>query len=121
MMCGTTSPASHSRRRPIRRRINCENSWRATAGCLETAAGGTPRLLGLAARGREAAFRDELLTLVRDVAERGWRETRAGMDAFDFATRPSEPPALRPRPYRPRSRRATEEREHIAAADHSIT
>ena len=83
--------------------VSATTAVRATAGCLETVAGRTPQLLGLAARGREAAFRDELLTLVRDVAERGWRETRAGMDAFDFATRPSEPPALRPRPYRVKS------------------
>ncbi len=80
--------------------VSATTAVRAGAGCVDTAVSRTPRLVGLAVRGRESIFRDELLGLARDVAERGWRETRRGLDSFDLATRPDEPPALRPRPYR---------------------
>jgi len=51
-------------------------------------------LASSAARGEtgvaEAAFRDELIALVRDSAEVSWREMRRGVDDLDAFTRPSE-------------------------------
>lgn len=38
----------------------------------------------------EAAFRDEVIALVRDSAEVSWREMRRGVDDLDALTRPSE-------------------------------
>jgi hypothetical protein len=50
----------------------------------------------------QAAFRDELIALVRDSAEVSWREMRRGVDDLDAFTRAAEPsgPALPSRPYR---------------------
>jgi hypothetical protein len=50
----------------------------------------------------QAAFRDELIALVRDSAEVSWREMRRGVDDLDAFTRPREPvgQALPIRPYR---------------------
>lgn len=50
----------------------------------------------------QAAFRDELIALVRDSAEVSWREMRRGVDALDAFTRPGESNgrALPSRPYR---------------------
>ena len=63
---------------------------------LETSAGrGEP---GAA----EAAFRDEVIAVVRDSAEVSWREMRRGVDELDVFTRPGAPDgrALQSRPYR---------------------
>ena len=48
----------------------------------------------------EAAFRDELIALVRDSAEVSWREMRRGVDDLDAFTRPAEPNG-HPLPSRP--------------------
>lgn len=49
-----------------------------------------------------AAFRDELIALVRDSAEVSWREMRRGLDDLDAFTRPGQPDGQRlpSRPYR---------------------
>jgi hypothetical protein len=49
-----------------------------------------------------AAFRDELIAMVRDSAEVSWREMRRGVDDLDAFTRPGQPDgrALPSRPYR---------------------
>jgi hypothetical protein len=49
-----------------------------------------------------AAFRDELIAMVRDSAEVSWREMRRGVDDLDAFTRPVQRDgrALPSRPYR---------------------
>jgi hypothetical protein len=49
-----------------------------------------------------AAFRDELIVLVRESAEVSWREMRRGVDDLDAFTRPGglDGRALPSRPYR---------------------
>jgi hypothetical protein len=43
----------------------------------------------------QAAFRDELIALVRDSAEVSWREMRRAVDDLDAFTRPREPDGQR--------------------------
>lgn len=82
---------------------------RAGISCLELWAERTPPLVGLAVNASvggatqkaQAAFRDDLLALARESAERSWRELRRGVDDFDALTRPHEEKGVRPhRPYR---------------------
>jgi hypothetical protein len=86
-------------------------AFRVGVGCLELWVERTPPLLGLAAtasiggrdpRRAQAAFRDDLIGLARESAERSWRELRRGVDQFDALTRPRDnEPGTRPhRPYR---------------------
>lgn len=72
---------------------------RVSATCLELLAERTPPLVTLAVRGSlggpgtatsQAAFRDELVALARDSAERSWRELRRGVDQLDAFTRPAD-------------------------------
>jgi hypothetical protein len=89
--------------------------WSATAfrvgvSCIELWVQRTPPLARLAVtaslgggetRKAQAAFRDDLIALARDSAERSWRELRRGVDDLDALTRPHEEPGARPqRPYR---------------------
>lgn len=69
------------------------------ASCLALLARRTPPLVVLAVQGSlggpdgatsQAAFRDELVALARESAERSWHELRRGVDWLDAATRPSE-------------------------------
>jgi hypothetical protein len=50
----------------------------------------------------QAAFRDELVALMRESAEASWREMRRGVEDFDAFTRPDKDGAERApgRPYR---------------------
>jgi hypothetical protein len=78
--------------------------------CLELLARRTPPLVTLAVRGSvggprtaasQAAFRDEVIALARDSAERSWRELRRGVDDLDALTRPPAAGDGGPRrPYR---------------------
>jgi hypothetical protein len=81
---------------------------RAGLSCVELVADRTPKLVGLAVnasvagndmQAAQATFRDQLLELARESAERSWRELRRGVDEFDSMTRPREDPA--PAPHRP--------------------
>lgn len=52
----------------------------------------------------QARFRDDLLSLARESAERSWRELRRGIDDLDALTRPGNTTAARPhRPHRVKS------------------
>lgn len=82
---------------------------RLSTGCLELLATRTPPLMALAVRGSlggpdtaasQAAFRDGLVALARDTAERSWHELRRGVDRLDAATRPVEADGGPRRPYR---------------------
>jgi hypothetical protein len=83
---------------------------RAGLSCFELVADRTPQLVGLAVNASvggndmpkaQAAFRDQLLDLARESAERSWRELRRGVDDFDAMTRPRKEPVGRPhRPHR---------------------
>jgi hypothetical protein len=83
---------------------------RAGLSCAELVADRTPQLVGLAVNASvagndmqkaQAVFRDRLLDLARESAERSWRELRRGVDDFDAMTRPRNQPAARPhRPHR---------------------
>lgn len=86
---------------------------RAALSCAELWAERTPPLVGLAVnasiRGADmptaqARFRDDLLSLARESAERSWRELRRGIDDLDALTRPGNTTAARPhRPHRVKS------------------
>lgn len=88
--------------------VTAATAVRVSATCLGLLAQRTPELVMLGARvslgtGRtpaaEAAFRDELVALARDSAERSWRELRRGVDELDAFTRPAGGDGPR-RPYR---------------------
>jgi hypothetical protein len=81
---------------------------RAGLSCAELWARRTPPLVGLAVNAAvtgsdmptaQASFRDQLLALAQESAERSWRELRRGVDDFDALTRPRND--TRPRPQRP--------------------
>jgi hypothetical protein len=91
--------------------VSAATAFRVGTNCLGLIAQRLPPLVRLALRtsaGRgdagvaQAAFRDELIALVRDSAEVSWREMRRGVDDLDAFTRPGEPDgrALPNRPYR---------------------
>lgn len=80
---------------------------RAGLGTVELVAERTPPLVGLvvgSVRGEQkaqAAFRDDLLALARESADRSYREFRRGVDDLDALTRPRGATGARPhRPYR---------------------
>lgn len=83
---------------------------RAALSCAELWAERTPPLVGLAVNASirgddmpkaQARFRDDLLSLARESAERSWRELRRGVDDLDALTRPGNSTADRPRrPHR---------------------
>ncbi|HZE06339.1 MAG TPA: hypothetical protein VE127_14005 [Solirubrobacteraceae bacterium] len=88
--------------------VTAATAVRVGIACLDVAAERTPELVGLATRATlggartptaEAAFRDELVALARDSAERSWRELRRGIDNLDALTRPAGGAGPR-RPYR---------------------
>ena len=81
---------------------------RTAVSCAELWAERTPPLVGLAVNasirgsdmpGAQARFRDDLLSLARESAERSWRELRRGVDDFDALTRPGD--AIADQPQRP--------------------
>ena len=91
--------------------VSAATTIRVSTNCLGLIARRLPPLMRLAiassaGRGEtgvtEAAFRDELIALVRDSAEVSWREMRRGVDDLDAFTRPSEANgrAGASRPYR---------------------
>jgi hypothetical protein len=90
--------------------VTAATAVRVSATCLELLARRTPPLVVLALRGSvggprtaasQAAFRDEVVALARDSAERSWRELRRGVDDLDALTRPQATGHGRPRrPYR---------------------
>jgi hypothetical protein len=82
---------------------------RAGVSCFELWAERTPPLVGLAVNASvggntqraQAEFRDRMVALARESAERSWRELRRGVDDFDALTRPRAEKGERPhRPYR---------------------
>ncbi len=94
--------------------VSAATAFRVGTNCLGLIAQRLPPLIRLAlassgGRGEtalaEAAFRDELIALVRDSAEVSWREMRRGVDDLDAFTRPGEPNgrAAPSRPYRAKS------------------
>ena len=80
--------------------VGAEGSARAGAGVAELTIRRTPSLVALGARGMigngggtaraQAAFRDELLTLLDDVAELAWHEARRARDELGARTSPRE-------------------------------
>jgi hypothetical protein len=90
--------------------VSSATAFRVGLSCIELWMERTPPLVRLAVTaslgGREtrkaqAAFRDDLIALARDSAERSWRELRRGVDDLDAFTRPGAEPGARPhRPYR---------------------
>ena len=91
--------------------VSATTAFRVGTNCLGLIARRLPPLVRLALRtsaGRgesgvaAAAFRDELIAMVRDSAEVSWREMRRGVDDLDAFTRPGQPDgrALPSRPYR---------------------
>jgi len=91
--------------------VMAATAFRVGASCLDLLAGRTPPLVRLAiesstcARGTgeaQAAFRDELVALMRESAEASWREMRRGVEDFDAFTRLDKDGAERApgRPYR---------------------
>jgi hypothetical protein len=87
--------------------VNAASAFRVGVSWLELLAERTPPMMRLALRasvgpdadGAQAAFRDELVALVRDSAEASWRELRRGVDDLDELTRPGAD-AKQP-PHRP--------------------
>jgi hypothetical protein len=88
--------------------VSSATAIRVAAGCAELVLDRTPHLaqlavaasLGGSARA-QAAFRDDLMALARETAERSYREVRCGLDKLDKSTRPGPQPGARPhRPYR---------------------
>lgn len=83
---------------------------RAGVSCAELLAERTPPLVSLAMNASvtgddmlkaQAEFRDRLLALARESAERSWRELRRGVDDLDALTRQGSERGDRPyRPYR---------------------
>jgi hypothetical protein len=90
--------------------VTSATAFRVGASCLGLLAERTPPLVRLAVAASfggaqtqkaQVAFRDDLLALARDSAERSWRELRRGVDDLDAFTRPGNEPGARPqRPYR---------------------
>jgi len=91
--------------------VAAATAFRVGASCLELLVERTPPLMRLAieasggpadAGKARAAFRDELVAVVRESAEASWRELRRGVDDFDAFTRPEDDQAERApsRPYR---------------------
>jgi hypothetical protein len=91
--------------------VSAATAIRVGTNCLGLIAQRLPPLVRLAlassAAGGEtgmagAAFRDELIVLVRESAEVSWREMRRGVDDLDAFTRPGglDGRALPSRPYR---------------------
>jgi len=91
--------------------LTAATAFRVGASCLELWVKRTPPLVRLAVlvsldsadSGKaQAAFRDELVALVRDSTEASWRQLRRGVDDLDAFTRPDEEQTERPprRPYR---------------------
>jgi hypothetical protein len=91
--------------------VSAATAFRVGTNCLGLIAQRLPPLVMLALRtsaGRgdtgvaQAAFRDELIALVRDSAEVSWREMRRGVDDLDAFTRAGDPDGrvLPNRPYR---------------------
>jgi hypothetical protein len=90
--------------------VSSATAFRVGLSCIELWVERTPPLVRLAVtaslggrgtRKAQAAFRDDLIALARDSAERSWRELRRGVDDLDAFTRPGEEPGARPhRPYR---------------------
>jgi hypothetical protein len=90
--------------------VSSATAFRVGATCLGLLAERTPPLVRLAVAASfggdqtqkaQATFRDDLLALARDSAERSWRELRRGVDDLDAFTRPGNEPGARPqRPYR---------------------
>lgn len=93
--------------------VGATTAFRVGAGWMELCAARAPSLVALALAGsvggdgaatRQAAFRDGVIALARDSAERSWREMRRGVDDLDALTRPepvSADPSRSPRrPYR---------------------
>lgn len=88
--------------------VTAATGLRIGIACLDVLAERTPELVALATRASlggsrtstaEAAFRDELVALARESAERSWRELRRGLDNLDAFTRPAGGDGP-PRPYR---------------------
>jgi hypothetical protein len=85
-------------------------AFRVGVGQLSLLLERTPPLVRLAVRASvggaeasraEAEFRDDLLALARESAERSWRELRRGLDDFDAFSRPCGDSWAEPhRPYR---------------------
>ena len=91
--------------------LSAATAFRVGASCLELLVKRTPPLVRLAVLASvgpadtakaEAAFRDDLLALVRDSTEASWRELRRGADDLAVFTRPDEEQTEQPprRPYR---------------------
>jgi|SRR5579884_4519658 len=96
--------------------VSAATAVRVGAGWVGLWAQRTPSLVALALAGtlgggdgqaaaRQAAFRDGLLALARESAERSWRELRRAVDDLDEHTRLPDVPSPgrtppRPRPYR---------------------
>ena len=89
--------------------VTVATSIRVGTGCAGLVAERTPTLVRLGLRGTagadassaQAAFRDELISLARESAERSWREMRRGVDALDTRTRGHDRVlAATGRPYR---------------------
>ena|SRR2546426_923393 len=88
--------------------VSAASAFRVSANALELLVERAPSLVRLAVEASagfadtgsaQAAFRDELIALVRDSAELSWRELRRAVDEFDALTRPADG-----RPERPRRR-----------------
>ena len=91
--------------------VMAATAFRVGASCVDLLAGRTPLFVRLAIGSltcpsgsgeAEAAFRDELVALMRESAEASWREMRRGVEDFDAFTRPDKDGAERApgRPYR---------------------
>ena len=87
--------------------LTAATALRAGTACARLAASRTPPLARLAfsasmggdgSARAQAAFRDELVGLARESAERCWLEMRRGVESLDGFARP---PALGPGPARP--------------------
>jgi hypothetical protein len=94
--------------------VTAATTFRVGASCVGLAADRTPALVRLAVHGfagrgdtgkAQAAFRDELIALLRDSADASWRAMRRGVDDLDAFTRPHEgdAPSSYRRPYRVKS------------------
>jgi hypothetical protein len=90
--------------------VSSATAFRVGVSCLELWAKRVPPLMGMAVRASlggpdrrkaQTVFRDDVLALARESAERSSRELRRGIEDLDAFTRPEEEPGARPhRPYR---------------------
>jgi hypothetical protein len=90
--------------------VSSATAFRIGVSCLELWTERAPALVRLAVtaslgrdetRKAQAAFRDDVIALARESAERSWRELRRGVDELDAFTRAHGEPGLRPhRPHR---------------------